>query len=372
VWGLRQGPQEPVPGGPPKAVADPGSPAPSWRATPGIGRKPAPRERFAHSDGSDGIAMSSLVFANGDPMASLGLGTWKAAPGEVGGAVTAALELGYRHLDCASIYGNEAEIGASLERACAAGGLQRDQLWITSKLWNDCHAPEDVRPALERSLADLGLAYLDLYLIHWPVAHRHGVMMPQEAPDQLSLGQRPIAATWSAMEELVRAGLVRHIGVSNFSQAKLATLLAEADLAPEVNQVERHPYLQQPELLAFCQANAIQLTAYAPLGSPPAGATSPLLSDPVISTIAAVHATSAAQVLLAWGIACGTAVIPKSVHPQRLAANLAAAQLALSASELAQITALDRGERFIDGSFWELPGGPYTLANLWDEPIGGA
>ena len=216
--------------------------------TPGIGSKPARREQLAHSEASDRIGMSSLVFANGDRMASLGLGTWKAGAGEVGGAVTAALELGYRHLDCASIYGNEAEIGASLERACATGALQRDQIWITSKLWNDCHAPEDVRPALERSLADLGLATLDLYLIHWPVAHRHGVMMPQQAPDQISLEQRPIAATWSAMEELVRAGLVRHIGVSNFSQAKLAALLAGADLAPEVNQVERHPYLQQPEL----------------------------------------------------------------------------------------------------------------------------
>ena len=312
--------------------------------------------------------MVHLVFANGDPMASLGLGTWKAGAGEVGGAVTAALQLGYRHLDCASIYGNEAEIGASLAKVLAAGDLQRDQLWITSKLWNDCHAPEDVRPALERSLADLGLAYLDLYLIHWPVAHRHGVMMPKKAPDQLSLEQRPIAATWRAMEELVRAGLVRHIGLSNFSQAKLAALLAGADLAPEVNQVERHPYLQQPELLAFCQAHAIQLTAYAPLGSPAAGTTSPLLSDPVISAIAAAHNASSAQVLLAWGIACGTAVIPKSVHPQRLAANLAAAQLSLSASELAQIAALDRGERFIGGRFWELPGGTYTVANLWDEP----
>ncbi len=305
-------------------------------------------------------------------MPSLGLGTWKAAPGEVAGAVTAALELGYRHLDCASIYGNEAEIGESLKQAFAAGGLQRDQIWITSKLWNDCHAPEDVRPALERTLADLGLASLDLYLLHWPVAHRHGVLMPQQASDQLSLEQRPIATTWRAMEELVRAGLVRHIGVSNFSQAKLAALLAGAELPPEVNQVERHPYLQQPELLAFCQANAIGITAYAPLGSPPAGTTSPLLADPVISTIAAAHGTSAAQVLLAWGIACSTAVIPKSVHPQRLAANLAAAQLTLGASELAQITALDRSERFIDGSFWELPGGPYNLANLWDEPMGGA
>jgi len=290
----------------------------------------------------------------------------------VAGAVTAALELGYRHFDCASIYGNEAEIGESLKQAFAAGRLQRDQLWITSKLWNDCHAPEDVRPALERTLADLGLATLDLYLIHWPVAHRHGVMMPQQASDQLSLEQRPIAATWRAMEALVRAGLVRHIGVSNFSQAKLATLLAGAELAPEVNQVERHPYLQQPELLAFCQANAIQLTAYAPLGSPPAGASSPLLGDPVISAIAVAHGSSAAQVLLAWGIACGTAVIPKSVHPQRLAANLAAAQLSLSATELAEITALDRGERFIGGGFWDLPGGTYNLANLWDEPIGAA
>ncbi|MBJ7491457.1 MAG: aldo/keto reductase [Synechococcales cyanobacterium SupBloom_Metag_052] len=316
--------------------------------------------------------MASLGFANGDSMPSLGLGTWKAAGGEVAGAVTAALELGYRHFDCASIYGNEAEIGESLKQAFAAGGLQRDQLWITSKLWNDCHAPEDVRPALERTLADLGLATLDLYLIHWPVAHRHGVMMPQQASDQLSLEQRPIAATWRAMEALVRAGLVRHIGVSNFSQAKLATLLAGAELAPEVNQVERHPYLQQPELLAFCQANAIQLTAYAPLGSPPAGASSPLLGDPVISAIAVAHGSSAAQVLLAWGIACGTAVIPKSVHPQRLAANLAAAQLSLSATELAEITALDRGERFIGGGFWDLPGGTYNLANLWDEPIGAA
>ena len=164
---------------------------------------------------------------------------------------------------------------------------------------------------------------------------------------------------------------MRHIGVSNFSQAKLAALLAGADLAPEVNQVERHPYLQQPELLAFCQANAIQLTAYAPLGSPPVGRSSPLFSDPVIGAIAATHGTSAAQVLLAWGIACGTAVIPKSVHPQRLAANLAATQLTLNASELAQIAALDRGERCIDGRFWELPGGPYSLANLWDENIGG-
>ena len=328
-------------------------------------------DQLAHSEASHPIAMANLVFANGDRMASLGLGTWKAESGEVGGAVGAALELGYRHLDCASIYGNEAEIGESLKQAFAAGGLQRDQLWITSKLWNDCHAPEDVRPALERSLADLGLAYLDLYLMHWPVAHRHGLMMPKQAADQLSLEQRPIAATWSAMEELVRSGLVRHIGVSNFSQPKLAALLEQADLAPEVNQVERHPYLQQPELLAFCQANAIQLTAYAPLGSPPAGQTSPLLSDPVIAAIAAAHGTSAAQVLLAWGIACGTAVIPKSVHPQRLATNLAAAQLSLGASELAQITALDRGKRFIDGSFWELPGGTYNLANLWDEPIGG-
>jgi alcohol dehydrogenase (NADP+) len=302
-------------------------------------------------------------------MPAIGLGTWKAAPGEVGAAVRTALELGYRHIDCAAIYGNEAEIGAALQGALAQGELRREQLWITSKLWNDSHAPNQVRPALERTLADLGLEWLDLYLIHWPVAHRPGVAMPDSAAELIPLEQRPIASTWTAMEELVDAGLVRQIGVSNFSAAKLAALLPHCRIRPAVNQVERHPWLQQRELLAFCRQQGLGVTAYSPLGSPSGAGPAPLLHDPVIESIAAAHGASSAQVLIAWGIACGTSVIPKSVRPERLAANLqAATTVQLSPVELERIAGLERHHRFVDGSFFALPGGPYTAAAIWDEP----
>ncbi len=310
----------------------------------------------------------SITLASGAVMPALGLGTWKAATGEVGAAVRTALELGYRHIDCASIYGNEAEVGAALAAAQASGLVTREALWITSKLWNDCHAPEQVRPALEQTLSDLQLEQLDLYLIHWPVAHRHGVLMPSSAADQIALEQLPLSATWAAMEALVEAGLVRQIGVSNCSASTLEGLLPSCRIKPAMNQVERHPWLQQNALLEFCRRQGIAITAYSPLGSPAAGGPTPLLSEPVIRQIAAAQGASPAQVLLAWGIATGTAVIPKSVQRERLAANLAAAQLRLTPPELAQIAALDRQHRFGDGSIWELPGGPYNRETLWDEP----
>ena len=317
---------------------------------------------------NDPRALPSISLTGGDRMPALGLGTWKAAPGDVGQAVRTALELGYRHIDCASIYGNEAEIGASLARSQADGVVTRDRLWITGKLWNDCHAPAQVKPALESTLADLQLEHLDLYLIHWPVVHRCGVLMPSVADDQIPLQQLPLEQTWAAMEDLVEAGLVRHIGVSNCSTAKLAALLPHCRIRPAMNQVERHPWLQQPNLLAFCQGHGIGLTAYSPLGSSAAGGPALLLSDPVITSIAAAHGASPAQVLLAWGLACGTAVIPKSVHRDRLAANLSATRLQLTPAEIDRINGLDRHHRFVDGSFWELPGGPYRRSHLWDEP----
>jgi len=313
--------------------------------------------------------MPTLTFENGDTLPQLGLGTWKSEPGEVGAAVLQALQLGYRHLDGAFIYGNEKEIGEALQKAFADGIVQREELWVTSKLWNDAHAPDDVKPAVQKTLADLQLEQLDLYLMHWPVAHRPGVMLPKAASDMVPLDELPLATTWAAMEQLVQEGLVKHIGVSNFSVPKLRALVDGAAHKPEMNQVEMHPYLQQPELVAYCQEAGVHLTAYSPLGSPGTrpGDTLVLLQDEVVGTIADAKGCSAAQVLLAWALARGTAVIPKSVNPERLAQNLAATDVALTDDEMAQLAALDRHRRYIDGSFWAVEGSSYTVSNLWDE-----
>jgi alcohol dehydrogenase (NADP+) len=299
-------------------------------------------------------------------MPALGLGTWKLPPEQTAATVRIALDLGYRHIDAAAIYGNEAQIGDALKGALAEGALRRQELWITSKLWNDCHEPQEVRPALERTLGDLGLEQLDLYLMHWPVAQRRGVAMPSSAADQYGLDQVPLAATWAAMEDLVAAGLTRHIGVSNFSRTKLMALAATARIQPEVLQVERHPLLQQNDLLSYCHAAGIQLTGYAPLGASHDSRPPMVLQHPVVVTIAAERQITPAQVLLAWGIDSGTAVIPKSVHPKRLAENLAARRLHLDEDQMARLAAIDGGQRLIDGRFWCLEGGPYSMENLWD------
>ena len=310
--------------------------------------------------------MPNLNFRQGDVMPALGLGTWRLPPEQTTATVRIALDLGYRHIDAAAIYGNEAQIGEAIKGAIDAGNVQRQELWITSKLWNDCHEPEEVRPALERTLGDLGLEQLDLYLMHWPVAQRRGVAMPSSAADQYGLAQVPLAATWAAMEDLVAAGLTRHIGVSNFSRTKLMALAASARIQPEVLQVERHPLLQQNDLLSYCHTSGIQLTAYAPLGATSDTRPPVVLQHPVVVAIAAERQITPAQVLLAWGIGCGTAVIPKSVHPERLAENLAAAAMGLNEDQMTRLVAIDGGQRLIDGRFWCLDGGPYTMANLWD------
>ena len=318
--------------------------------------------------------MRSVVFANGDRMPLLGLGTWKSTPGQVGEAVREAIRLGYRHIDAARIYGNEAEIGGAIAAAIAAGEVTRDELWITSKLWCHAHGREHVAEALQATLDDLGLAWLDLYLIHWPVPIRPGVGFPTSAQDLLPPSQVPLRSTWEGMEAAVDAGLTRHIGLSNVSATKLRDLLRHCRIRPEVNQVELHPLLQQPQLVSACTDAGIHVTAYSPLGSPdrPAFLQDPqapvLLQNPVIAAIAAAHGCSAAQVLLAWHLQRGISTIPKSVTPARLRENFAAADLELSAEDLERIAALDQHLRFVDGSFWVMDGGPWTLQTLWDEP----
>lgn len=317
--------------------------------------------------------MKTLQFKNGDQMPMLGLGTWKSAPGEVYQAVNEAIQLGYRHIDCALVYGNEAEIGKALAEAFTEGLVTRDEMWITSKLWNDSHAPEDVQPAIEKTLADLQIEYLDLYLMHWPVCIKKGEGFPLNKDKLISLDELPIATTWQAMEALVEKSLCRHIGVSNFSMTKLKSLLEKAQIKPEMNQVELHPYLQQSELLQFGHEHDVFFTAYSPLGSADRpdslkAADEPiLLEDPKIAEIARQHGATPAQVLISWAIHRGTAVIPKSTNPERLKQNLAAAQVSLTDADMAAIAELDRHRRYVSGEFWVVEGGPYTLANLWDE-----
>jgi len=314
--------------------------------------------------------MQTLPLADGSSLPAFGLGTWLSEPEVVTRAVRVAIELGYRHIDTAKIYDNEDAVGKGIAEAIAAGDVTREELWVTTKLWNDCHAKADVRPALEASLSRLGLQYIDLYLIHWPVALRHGLARPKTAEDYLAPADAPLAETWGAMTEL-STDKTRHVGVSNFSAAKVAEVSDAVGKTPAVNQVELHPYHAQNELLASMAERKVVVTAYAPLGSSgrPPGLRredeTRLLEEPTVIEIAKAHEVSPAQVLIAWALARGTSVIPKSTNATRIAENLAATKLVLTDGDRARLDGLDRGARYVDGSFWCTPGSPWTLESLW-------
>ncbi len=311
----------------------------------------------------------TLSYCNGDKMPLLGLGTWCAARSSIYRAIREAIAAGYRHIDCAPIYGNEKEIGQALNDAFKAGDVRREDLWVTSKLWGNNHGRENVLPALQKTLQDLQLNYLDLYLIHWPVAIKHEVKnFPENGADFLTLEEQPLADTWQGMEDCLHQDFSRHIGVSNFSTKKLTALLQVAQAAPEVNQVELHPYLQQNSLLAFCTQKNVFLTAYTPLGRPnPRSGALRLLAHDLILKIAEKHAASPAQIVLAWGMHRKTAVIPKSVNPRRIRENFRALSVCLDEEDMQQIQKLDENKRYVDGSFYAMSGSPYTPNNIWDE-----
>lgn len=294
------------------------------------------------------------------PIPPLGLGTWKGAQ-QTASAVETALRTGYRHIDCALAYNNEPQIGEIFHRIFnSPEGPKREEVWITSKLWNTFHRKEDVLPAVQKTLHDLQLSYLDLYLMHYPIAfvNKSGELLPLNSKGTPLLDRVPILETWRAMEDLVRRGLVRHIGVSNFPVILLEDLLRSAEIPPAVNQIELHPYLQQPQLLRYCALNKIHVTAYSPLGSADSRESHApdLLADPTIHEIARKHHKTPAQICIRWALQRGVSVIPKSVTPARIRENFDVFAWSLDQADLDAIKAMDRRYRYVNpANYWDFP-----------------
>jgi alcohol dehydrogenase (NADP+) len=293
-------------------------------------------------------------------MPAIGIGTFgsdHASHEAVAKAVIGAAEVGYRHFDCAAVYGNEHLIGKSLEHVMA-NGLKREDLWITSKLWNDKHAQKDVIPACEKSLKDLGLEYLDLYLIHWPFPNHHEKGVDVASRDQHAKPyiHENYMKTWRQLEKLLDMGLVRHIGTSNMTIPKLELLLRDARIKPAVNEMELHPHFQQPELFKFVRDNSMEAIAYCPLGSPnrPERDRTPEdtnpLEDPVIIEIANRLNIHPASVCIKWAVQRGQIPIPMSTNPKNYLANLqAVVSEPLPDVDMKAIESIDKNCRFIKG-----------------------
>jgi diketogulonate reductase-like aldo/keto reductase len=319
------------------------------------------------------ITIPHKTFFNGDKMPVVGLGTFgsdKYGPAEVAAAVIEAAEVGYRHFDCASVYGNEPEIGHSLT-TIQNSGVDRKGLWITSKVWNDKH--DQVEASCEQSLRDLKLDYLDLYLVHWPFPNSHapGVSVDSRDPHAVPFNLDRFMETWAQMERLTMRGLVRHIGTSNMTVSKLEGLIRLAAIKPAVNELELHPHFQQKQLFQFLVENEIVPIGYCPIGSPsrPERDRTPEdtvdVEDPVIAAAAERLGVHPAVVCVLWQVQLGSVPIPFSVKRSQFESTLkSVAELKLTAEEMAAIAGVDQGSRLIKGQvfLWE---GAADWRDLW-------
>lgn len=324
----------------------------------------------------DPALVPKRALSSGAQMPAIGLGTFgsdHASAGSVAEAVRGAYEAGYRHFDCAAVYGNEAAIGEVFAELCSSGA-GREELWITSKLWNDRHAEEDVIPSCRQSIADLRCGYLDTYLVHWPFPNFHP---PGCDVTSRSAAARPyihenFMRTWRQMERLVDLGLTRHIGTSNMTIPKLRLLLRDCRIRPAINEMELHPHMQQQELFDFVRAEGIEPVGYCPIGSPNrperdrTAEDTVDMEDPVIVEIARNHGVHPAAVCLKWAVQRGQTPIPMSTSRRNYVANLrAVVEDPLSGAEMAAIAGIDRNCRLVKGQVFLWREGQ-SWEDLWD------
>ncbi len=327
-------------------------------------------------DGVNPDLVPKRTLANGMRMPVVGMGTFGSDKYEgevVASAVMEAATLGYRHFDCASVYGNEAFIGKALNRI-QNGGVSREALWVTSKVWNDMHGDGDVIKSCKKSLKDLRLDYLDLYLVHWPFPNYHpkGCAADYHNPNAKPYIHEDYMKVWGQMEQLVQMGLVRTIGTSNMTVAKMRLLLRDCRVKPAVNEMEIHPHLQQPDLFSYLVNNGIQPVGFCPLGSPsrPERDRTPTdtvdMEDPVILKIADRLGVHPATVCIMWAVKRGGVAIPFAVKRAQLLCNLrATVENPLTDADMNAITGLDRECRLIKGQVFLWREG-LSWKDLWD------
>jgi alcohol dehydrogenase (NADP+) len=327
-------------------------------------------------DGVDPRRVPQRVLWTGARMPAIGLGTFgsdRFSGEDIAKAVIGAAEVGYRHFDCAKVYANEHLIGASLE-AIIAGGIPREELFVTSKLWNDKHAPADVIPTFKESLRDLRLEYLDLYLVHWPFPNHHsvGVDVTSRAHDAKPYIHEEFMATWRELEKLVDQGLVRHIGTSNMTIPKLKLVLRDARIKPACNEMELHPCFQQAELFKFVVDNGVVPIGFAPIGSPTrpdrdrTAEDAVDIEDPAIQAIAKRLGVHPATVCVKWAVQRGQVPIPFSIYRNEYLSNLrSTVSEPLTDEEMRAVAGAERNSRLIKGQVFLWKEGQ-TWEDLWD------
>jgi Aldo/keto reductases, related to diketogulonate reductase len=315
------------------------------------------------------------TLSTGDKIPVIGLGTFGSDNYDaetIAQAVKTAIKMGYRHIDCASVYGNEKEIGVALKEVISEGIVTREELWITSKVWNDKH--KEVVESCKQSLADLQLDYLDLYLVHWPFPNYHAPKCDGDSrnPDSVPYNHESYMKTWAQMESLVDTGLVRNIGTSNVTIPKMKLILRDARIKPVLNEMEIHPHFQQPELYNYMKENGVEVIGYSPIGSPgrPERDRTPEdtvdMEDPAIVAAAERLDVHPAVVCLKWAVQRGQITIPFSVKTDKMFNNLKGiTEGPLTAEEMDAISKNDKGCRLIKGQvfLWE---GAKGWEDLWD------